>query len=167
MTSRSPFKDLSSCQKCCQWAALNQQPFWGPHTCNDPSCGCIKTRPWVMSGNPEGPPSSRAPTGSAQVIWAASQLDFSLCPVLFLPSWFHKCWPQDTPNTHPDTRLHLGLNSTEPTCIQKKKKKKDSSVPDFYLKIISYSHTYNFKNPQREYKIAETGLWEWTRLALV
>ena len=144
MTSRSPFKDLSSCQKCCQWAALNQQPFWGPHTCNDPSCGCIKTRPWVMSGNPEGPPSSRAPTGSAQVIWAASQLDFSLSPVLLLPSWFHKCWPQDTPNTHPDTRLHLG---------QKKKKKKIPVFRIFIWKLLVIHILTTLKIPKENTKL--------------
>ena len=154
MTSRSPFKDLSSCQKCCQWAALNQQPFWGPHTCNDPSCGCIKTRPWDMSGNPEGPPSSRAPTGSAQVIWAASQLDFSLSPVLFLSSWFHECWSQCSPNTHPNVRLHVSLYSTEPTCnMYPKKKKKIPGLRIFIWKLLVIHILTTWKIPKENTKV--------------
>lgn len=151
MTSRSPFKDLPSCQKCCQWAALNQQPFWGPHTCNDRSCGCIKTRPLVMSGNPEGPPSSRAPMGSAKVVWAASSLISPSTLSCFFPLDSTSVDPKGTPNTHPNINLHLNLYPREPTSNMYPKKK----IPVLRFPFENHwlcTYLQHFKKPKRNTK---------------
>ena len=46
---------------------------------------------WVCHNNPKWS-SHQNSHGSAKVIWPVLQLDFFLCPIPFLPSWFHKCW---------------------------------------------------------------------------
>lgn len=129
MPFRPSFKGLlSSCWKCCQWAALNHQPFCRPHTCNDPSGGGIKAWPLDMSGNPEGPPSSRDPMGSAKVVWAASSLISPSTLSCFFPLDSTSVDPKGTPNTHPNINLYLNLYPREPTSNMYPKKKKDSSA---------------------------------------